>query len=241
MFIADNLQLARALTDIRHGVSIWDLWSTLAWQEIKRRYRRSVLGPFWLTISTAIFIAGMGPLYGALMGQQPGRYVHFLAVGFIVWQFIACLITEGCQAFIAAEGFIKQTSLPLTVYAMRVVWRNVLVLAHNLVIVILISAYFVPPWDWGLLSAPAGVLIIAFNGIWLSLLLGLLSARFRDIPQIITSLAQLLFFITPIFWRPEMLSTNRWIADWNPIFHLIELVRAPLLGNPVPEIGRAHV
>ena len=77
-------------------------------------------------------------------------------------------------------------------------------------------------------------MIIAFNGIWLSLLLGLLSARYRDIPQIITSLAQLLFFITPIFWRPEMLSTNRWIADWNPIFHLIELVRAPLLGNPVP-------
>ncbi len=234
MFIADHAYLSRALTDIRLGVLSLHLWPTLAWQEIKQRYRRSFLGPFWLTISTALFIAGMGPLYGALMGQDTSRYIHFLAVGFIVWLFISGLITEGCQAFISAEGFIKQTSLPLTVHAMRVVWRNVLVLAHNFVIVIFVSAYFVPPWDWGLLSAPVGVFIIALNGIWLSLLLGLLSARFRDIPQIITSLVQLLFFITPIFWRPEMLSTNRWITDWNPIFHLIELVRAPLLGNPVP-------
>ena len=234
MYLADNSRLSRALLDIRLGVLSLHLWPTLAWQEIKQRYRRSVLGPFWLTISTALFIAGMGPLYGALMGQQTGQYIHFLAVGFIVWQFISSLITEGCQAFIAAEGFIKQTRVPLTVHAMRVVWRNVLILGHNFVIVVLVSAYFLPPWDWGLFTVPLGVLMIAVNGIWLSLLLGLLSARFRDIPQIIASLAQLLFFVTPVFWRPEMLATHRWVTDWNPVFHLIELVRAPLLGNHVP-------
>lgn len=234
MLIADQSQLTRALSDIRLGAWSIHLWPTLAWQEIKQRYRRSVLGPFWLTISTALFIAGMGPLYGALMGQPISQYIHFLAVGFIIWQFISSLITEGCQAFIAAEGYIKQTRLPLTVHAMRVVWRNVLILAHNFVIVILVSAYFAPPWGWGLLLALLGVLVIALNGVWLSLLLGLLSARFRDIPQIVTSLVQLLFFVTPIFWRPEMLISNKWVTAWNPIFHLIELVRAPVLGNPVP-------
>lgn len=234
MFIATQSQFARALSDIRRGIWSLHLWPTLAWQEIKQRYRRSVLGPFWLTISTALFIAGMGPLYGALMGQPTSPYMHYLAVGFVVWLFISGLITEGCQAFIAAEGFIKQTRVPLTVHALRVVWRNVLILAHNFIIVILVSAWFLPPLNWGVLTVPAAIFVIALNGLSLGILLGLLSARFRDIPQIVTSLVQLLFFVTPIFWRPEMLATHSWVVDWNPIFHLIELVRAPLLGNPAP-------
>jgi ABC-type polysaccharide/polyol phosphate export permease len=233
MFIATRSQFVRALADLRLGILSLHLWPTLAWQEIKQRYRRSVLGPFWLTISTALFIAGMGPLYGALLDQPPAQYAHYLAVGFVVWLFISGFITEGCQAFIAAEGFIKQTRLPLTVHALRVVWRNVLILAHNFIIVILVSAWFMPSWGWGLLTAPVGIFVIAVNGLWLVILLGLLSARFRDIPQIITSLVQLLFFVTPVFWRPEMLTAHRWVADWNPVFHLIEIVRAPILGHPV--------
>lgn len=234
MCIATQSQFARAIADIRIGVCSLHLWPMLGWQEIKQRYRRSVLGPFWLTISTALFIAGMGPLYGALMSQPSSLYMHYLAVGFVVWIFVAGLINDGCQAFIGAEGFIKQTKLPLTVHAMRVVWRNILILAHNSIIVVFISCYFQPSWNWGILTVPAGILIIALNGLWLGLLLGLMSARFRDIPQIVTSLVQLMFFVTPIFWRPEMLIANKWVADWNPVFHLIELVRAPVLGNPVP-------
>ena len=234
MYLATRSQYARALSDIREGVCSLHLWPMLAWLEIKHRYRRSLLGPLWLTISTALFIGGMGSLYGVLLGQPRSHYIHYLAVGLVVWIFIAGLITDGCQTFIAAEGFIRQTKLPLTVHALRVVWRNILILAHNFIIVILVSAYFLPSWNWGLMTAPAGVLVIALNGLALGLLLGLLSARFRDIPQIVASLVQLLFFVTPIFWRPEMLTTHQWVADWNPIFHLIELVRAPILGSPVP-------
>jgi ABC-type polysaccharide/polyol phosphate export permease len=181
-----------------------------------------------------LFIGGIGSLYGVLLGQPKSDYIHYLAVGLVVWIFISGLIADGCQTFIAAEAFIKQTRLPLTVHALRVVWRNVLILAHNLIIVVLVSVWFLPSWGWGLLTAPLGVLVIALNGLSLGLLLGLLSARFRDIPQIVASLIQLLFFVTPVFWRPEMLNTHQWVAGWNPIFHLIELVRAPVLGNPVP-------
>lgn len=206
----------------------------LAWLEIKHRYRRSLLGPLWLTLSTALFIAGMGSLYGVLFGQSRAQYIHYLSVGLVVWLFIAGLINDACQTFIGAEGFVRQTRLPLSVHALRVVCRNVLVLLHNFVIVIAVSAYFRPAWDWGLLTVPAGILVIAVNGLAWSLLLGLTSARYRDIPQIIASLVQLLFFITPIFWRPEMLTDHQWVAHWNPIFHLIEIVRAPVLGNAVP-------
>jgi ABC-type polysaccharide/polyol phosphate export permease len=234
MSLASRSQYARAFADIRAGACSLHLWPMLAWLEIRHRYRRSLLGPLWLTISTALFIAGMGSLYGVLLDQSRSQYIHYLAVGMVVWIFIAGMINDGCQSFIAAEGFIKQTRLPLTVYALRVVWRNFLVLAHNFIIIVLVSAYFMPPWNWGLLTAPAGVLLSALNGLALSLLLGLLSARFRDVPQIVASLVQLLFFVTPIFWRPQMLTSHQWVVDWNPVFHFIELVRAPIMGNAVP-------
>jgi ABC-type polysaccharide/polyol phosphate export permease len=225
---------ARAIADLRAGLLSLHLWPMLAWLEIKHRYRRSLLGPLWLTISTALFIAGMGSLYGVLLGQSKSQYIHYLSVGLVVWLFIAGLIADGCQTFIAAEGFVKQTRLPLTVHALRVVCRNVLVLMHNFIIVVIVSAYFRPDWGWGLLTAPAGVFVIALNGLAWALLLGLTSARFRDIPQIVASLVQLLFFVTPIFWRPDMLADHRWVAQWNPVFHLIEIVRAPILGDAVP-------
>ncbi len=200
--LAAQWQFGRALADIRLGVSSLHLWPVLAWQEIKQRYRRSVLGPFWLTISTALFIVGMGPLFGALMGQSTAQYVHYLTVSFIVWIFISGLITEGCQAFIAAEGFIKQTRVPLTVHVLKVVWRNVLILAHNFVIVVLVWAYFSPRWSVDLLTVPAGVFLIACNGIWIGMLLGLLSARFRDIPQIIARPGATAFFRDSDFLAP---------------------------------------
>ena len=234
MSFATRALYVRALEDIRAGLRNVHLWPMLAWLEIKHRYRRSLLGPLWLTLSTAVFIGGMGSLYGMLFGQSRAPYIHYLAVGVVVWIYIAGLINDGCQTFIAAEGLIKQTKLPLTVYALRVVWRNFLIFAHNFIIIVVVSAYFMPEWDWGLLTSAAGIVLIALNGLALSLSLGLTSARFRDIPQIVASIVQLLFFITPIFWRPAMLTAHPWIADWNPIFHFVELVRAPILGGPIP-------
>lgn len=231
---AQSTKFSRGVEDVCSGILSLHLWPLLAWQEIRQRYQRSVIGPFWLTLSTAIFIAGMGPLFGLLMNQNTSEFTHFVAVSFVIWLYISSLINEGCTTFIAAEGFVKQTRLPLTVHALRVVWRNTIILAHNFVIVIFVSAFFAPTWGVGILTVPLGLALIAVNGVWVALLLGLLSARFRDIPQIVASAVQLLFFLTPIFWRPEMLAKKQWVADWNPAFHFLELVRAPLLGQPVP-------
>lgn len=223
--------LALALKDLKDGVCSIHIWPMLGWMEIVQRYRRSALGPFWLTISTGALIGGMGPLYGRLLNQDLSLYFPYLAVSFIVWMLMASLINDSCNAFIGGGGFITQLKLPLSVHILRVVWKNILIFAHNLVIVVLVLVFYPPPLTWQLLLVPLGIFMIAINGIWLGLLLGLLCTRFRDVSQIVGSLVQIMFFLTPIMWKVEMLGRFQWTAQWNPLYHFLEIVRGPLVGN----------
>lgn len=223
--------LSLALQDLKSGIGSIYIWPMLGWLEIKQRYRRSVLGPFWLTLSSGVMIAGMGPLYSRLFNLDLSTYLPFLATSLILWTMITGLINESCQVFIAAEGFIKQIKLPYTVHVMRVIWRNMIIFAHNLIVIAVVLLIFPPSWGWHLLLFPLAILLIAVNAIWLGLLLGLLCARFRDIPPIVGSLLQVTFFLTPVMWKPEMLGRYQWTLAWNPLHYFLEIVRAPLLGQ----------
>jgi ABC-type polysaccharide/polyol phosphate export permease len=221
------------LGDIRDGVRSIHVWPMLGWQEIKQRYRRSVLGPFWITLSTGVMIGAMGPLYGRLLGQDVGAYIPYLGIGMIVWLLIASLLNESCYTFISASGYIQQLEMPLTVHVLRMVYRNLIIFAHHLLVIAVLLFFYPPRLDWTLLLMPIGVAAIAVNAVWLGILLGLVSARFRDIPQFVASVVPLLFFLTPVIWRPEMLGRYRWAAEINPVSHFLEAVRAPLLGEPI--------
>lgn len=223
--------MSLAWADLRDGVLSVHIWPMLAWQEIKQRYRRSTLGPFWLTISTGALIGGMGPLYGKLFGRNIGEYFPFLAIGYILWQLLASILTEAGQTFVSAEQYIKQIRLPLAIHVLQMVWRNLIVFAHNLIIIVLVLMIYPPRFDWWLVTAPLGVLAIAVNGMWIGLLLGMVCTRFRDIPPIISSLVQVCFFLTPVLWQPGMLGRHAWAVNFNPFFHFLEVVRAPLLGK----------
>lgn len=224
-------RLARALLDISEGARAHRLWCMLGWQDIRQRYRRSKLGPFWLTISMGALVSGLGVLYSSLFKIDVADYLPFIAAGFVVWGLISTMITDGCDTFIGGEGIIKQASLPLSVHVYRVVWRNLIVFAHNVVIFFAVAAVFSiwPGWT-GLLALP-GLVLLCLNGVWLGLLLGLVSARFRDVPQIVASVVQIAFFLTPIIWKPELLPDRALVLDLNPFYHLVEVVRAPALGQ----------
>jgi len=224
-------QLRQAIEDLWEGARAIYVWPMLGWLEVKQRYRRSMIGPFWLTLSTAVMVGAMGPLYGRLFGQPLAGYLAYLAVSLVLWMFVSALINEACTAFINAEGYIKQIRLPLTVHVLRVVWKNLIILAHNAVIVVVVLFFFGAGLDWHLFLVPLGVLLVAINGVWLGILLGLVCARFRDIPQIVASLMQVAMFLTPVFWSADMLGRNRWAAELNPLFHFLEIVRRPLLGQ----------
>ena len=229
-------QTVLALRDVVEGAGAFRLWGMLGWQDIRQRYRRSTLGPFWLTISMGALVGGLGVLYSGLFKMDIADYLPFVAAGLILWGLISGLITEGCAAFIGAEGIIKQVSLPLSVHVYRVVWRNIIVFAHNVIIYVVAAVFFSIHPGWvGLLILP-GLALLCLNGVWMGLLLGLVSARFRDVPQIVASVVQVTFFLTPIIWKPELLPDRAFILEFNPFFHLLELVRAPSLGQ-APGLG----
>ncbi len=233
--------LVLAWQDIREGIAARDKWQMLGTQDIKQRYRRSVLGPFWLTLSTGIMVAALGFLYAELFHQPVAEYLPFVAVGMIVWLFVSSMINESCFVFSESERMIKQIKLPLTLYVCRMVWRNILVLLHNLVILIPVM-FLVDKTDtlaW--LSLPFAVCILAFNGIFTGIVLGILSTRYRDLPPIIASIIQVGFFLTPIMWKPEILASRAWFVKTNPFYHCIEIIRAPLLGGGIPLYSWAMV
>ena len=224
-------QTALALQDVVEGACAFRLWGMLGWQDVRQRYRRSTLGPFWLTISMGALVGGLGVLYAGLFRMDVADYLPFVAAGLIIWGLLSGLITEGCAAFIGAEGIIKQVNLPLSVHVYRVVWRNLIVFAHNVAIYVAAAVIFsIQPGWTGLLVLP-GLALLCLNGVWMGLLFGLVSARFRDVPQIVASVVQVAFFLTPIIWKPELLPDRAFVLELNPFFHLVELVRAPSLGQ----------
>ncbi len=207
------------------------LWGLLAWQDIRSRYRRSKLGPLWLTLSMGLLVGLLGLLYGTLFKVDLVRYLPFLALGFVVWTLISNLTIEACRVFINAQSIITQMAMPLSVHVYRLVWRSLIIFAHNILIFVIIAlALQIWPGWTGLLALP-GLALLALNGVWVGLLLGLLSARFRDVPPIVESLMRIGFFVTPVMWMPEFLPQRAVLLELNPFFHCLEVVRAPLLGQ----------
>ena len=224
----------KARQDLLHGLLAFHIWGLLGWQDIRQRYRRSVLGPFWLTLSTAIMVGTIGFLYSKIFNQPLQDYLPFLAVGLIVWNFIASSTNEGCAAFLGAEAMIRQVQLPLTTYICRVLWRNILLFAHNSVIFVIIAIAFNKLTLWPGAMSLVGFGLLCLNFVWIMIVLATLCARFGDIAPIVASVLQIAFFLTPILWDKSILGRRDWFAEINPVFHLIELVRAPLLGTGIP-------
>jgi lipopolysaccharide transport system permease protein len=224
----------RAVRDLVDGALAYRIWGRLGWQDIRQRYRRSVLGPFWITVSAAAMIGGIGLMYSGLLHQATDEYLPFLAVGMLVWMLIASLVNESCIAFTGADQFIKQVKLPLTVHVWRMVWRNLIIFAHNLVILVPVFIHYGHPINAGAALALLGLLLVAANGFLLGISLGLVCARFRDVPPIIGSLVQLTFFLTPVMFPVRSLGQHEWVAKLNPFFHFLQIVRAPLLGQDAP-------
>lgn len=247
---------SRAVEDLRQGFAQRELWGHLGWQDIKQRYRRSVIGPLWITLSMAVTAAGLGILYSTLFATDIGTFLPYLTVGFIVWNFMLGCMTEGADTFISNEGLIKHLPAPLTVYALRTVWRLALMFLHNLLVYVIVLAIFFPNLvqdnyllspgglpqpglDWTIITAIPAFVLLALNGTWVALLFGIISTRYRDIPQVIGALTQLLFFMTPIVWPVDLITRKLgtsagwmvWVAELNPLYHFIQIMRAPLIGS----------
>jgi len=235
VYAAGSRSWRRAFGDLAQGWRQRPLWGYLGWQDIKQRYRRSVLGPLWISISMGVIATAMGILYGALFGEEITTFLPYVATGLLIWNFVNGCILEGSEVFIANEGLIKFLPAPLSLHIYRLVWRQTLFFAHNLVVWVILMIVFPQPLGWSLLLAIPAFVVLVINGAWIAVLTGIIATRFRDIPPIIASLANLLFFMTPIVWSYERLRTNPLAAyiELNPVMHFVEIIRQPMLGLPI--------
>ncbi len=229
---------ARAWRDLVRGWNQHELWLQLGWQDIKQRYRRSALGPLWITIATGVMALALGLLYSMLFQISVREFLPHVTVGFIIWGFISGCIKDGANVFIENEGLIKQLPSALSVHVYRLVWRQLLFLAHNMVIwLVLIIIFRIPLTLHTLLAIPA-LLLLVVNGVWVTMLFGIIATRFRDVAPLLEALVQLLFYVTPIVWTTSTLreqggevAQRARIAELNPLYHYLEIIRAPLIGQ----------
>ena len=223
-----------AVLDVSDACRLWRLALTLGWFDIRLRYRGSMLGPFWLTLSTAVMVAALGVLYSRLFNMELHDYLPFLALSLVLWNVLQTVISEACTCFTSAESTIRSMRMPFTLHPMRVVVRNLIVLAHNVVVIVAVYAWFDNWPGWRALEAVPSLLLWVIDGLAVCLLLGPIGARFRDIPPIIASIIQIAFFVSPIIWKPELLKGRALELLWlNPFFTMLEIVRAPMLGEAV--------
>jgi ABC-type polysaccharide/polyol phosphate export permease len=232
MFSGRDARLA--WRDLAAAADRWPLIVYLAWHDIRARYRRSVLGPSWLTISVGVQIAALGLVYGGLFHLGTSTYLPHLATGMTVWALMAGMINEGCSCFIASENYLKQGALPKAIFPARAVLRSFFNFAHDLIIVVIVLAIFPIALGWQTLLVFPGLVLLAANGLWVGLLVGLLCARYRDLPPIVTSIVQVAFFVTPVIWIPGSLSGHAaMVVSLNPFALFLSLVRDPMLGQGV--------
>src|SRR6201987_4237697 len=222
---AQSRTFTRARGDLVDGFRRQELGLHRGWQDIKQRYRRSVLGPLWITIATGTTAVAMGGLYSKLFHLDLSVHLPYVPLGLIIWNLINASILEGADVFVSNEGLIKQLPTPLSVHVYRLVLREMILFAPNIVLYLLVAIIY-----------SQALALIVLNCIWVSLCFGILATRYRDIGPLLFSIVQLLFFMTPIIWNDDTLrqqGAGQWskIVELNPLLPYLELVRAPLLGS----------
>lgn len=224
-----------ALRDFTDAFKYWRIAWLIGSFDIRRRYRRSRIGQFWLTLATGIFISALGLFWGLLLKVELSNFFPFVALGIVTWNFISSTITEGSNAFVSAERYIRELALPKTLYVWVVLIRNSIVFLHNLPVVVLVFAVYPPPFEPTAFLSVFGFALLLIFLFFLVLLIAVVSLRFRDMPNIIASLIQISFFVSPIIWQTEMMPQLLQRAlILNPFAVFLVICRDPILGRPVP-------
>ncbi len=217
--------------DFKAAFAQHDALLYFGWDDVRMQYKRTFLGPIWLTFSTCAWIFAMALVMASLFGQSIGDFLPRTAAGMFVWTFFSLSILDGANVFVNAAPLINSTRLPLLFHPLRAMVRYIILYGHYLAVCLLLMiALGHPPGLLALLAIPA-LLIHVGTSLGIVLMMGLINTRYRDILPIAGVMCQLMPLMTPIAWQRDMLKKYTWIADANPFYHLIEIVRAPLMGE----------
>lgn len=224
-----------AFQDLKKGLQLWRLVLTIGWDDLKQRYQRSRLGPIWMSLGAAVYISGLGVFWSIVFNLDLKTFMPFMASGLILWTHISGTMNEGLGTFKAGASLIKGLPLPLTFHVLRQSVRLMLTFLHVLPVGLAVSLYFSVDLGGTILFVIPGLALLTINTIWVTLMFGILGARFEDLSQAVRTVLPFFFFVTPILWLPEMLGQYAFIVDLNPITYFLTIVRDPLIGQ-MPDI-----
>ncbi|MGE0483658.1 MAG: ABC transporter permease [Gammaproteobacteria bacterium] len=230
-----------AIDDYWRGYRRHELWVRLGWMEVKRRYRRTVLGPFWATGHIAVYILCVGFVFSSVLATERDTYIPYLVTGFLAWMFIYNTLQEAGGAFTGASSLLQQIPFPYSMFVYMTIWRGLVVHVHNYVLYLAILLIYSVNPGWHLLLLLPGYALVLVNLVWMCMFLAAITARFRDMQQLIAAIIQVMIFVTPIFWSPEMMSEMKRAIVLTPnlLYHLTIVLRAPLLGQTPPMLSYA--
>ena len=219
-----------AQKDIARSFKMIRLAGFFAWQDIHERYVRTMLGPLWIVISTGIWMGALGFVMSRIFHQELQDYLPYLACGMVSWQLFSNSINEGAMVLVNTRRIIVAFNLPIFIHFIRYILRNGIIFLHNAVIIILVFVIFPHEINTTVLLVIPGLLLNAWILMSGAVILSLLNVRYRDTHLVIANALQVLPYVTPIFWQRDMLKDHSWIADFNPLYHMIEIIRSPALG-----------
>jgi lipopolysaccharide transport system permease protein len=225
---------------MRYLAGIWRaryFWTHLALADLRYRWRRSFFGLSWSIIQPLGITLLLSLVFGRIFNSDMREYAPYVLSGMIVWDFITSTTIGGSTAFLQADAYIKQTYHPLAIYTLRTTLANLLVLAlasTSLIVWVLIAMSQHFGWCW--MAAPLVFPMAALIAWPMATLFAYISTRFRDVPHALGLVLQALYFVSPIYFEPKVFRNGGLdlLVDYNPIYHLLEIVRAPLLKGEWP-------
>jgi ABC-type polysaccharide/polyol phosphate export permease len=204
--------------------------------DVRNRFAKSAVGPAWILLNLALWVGGIGVIYAALFQQPIATFLPFLTIGYVVWLFLNQTITDGGNAFVYAEGYIKQFIYPKQIYVLRVMVNASVPLAIGIAIFFAVAMAMGQQFSIGMLWAVPGLVLLFCCTYLHATIMAYASARFRDLPHGMTALLQVLFFVTPVFFTIDTLKQRGLdiVYKYNPLYYLIEVVRHPLTRAEAP-------
>lgn len=211
----------------------WPSWIFLSFNDIRTKYRRALLGPWWVVLGMGGATTMMALVWSIIFNLDWRHYLPYMMAGIITWHWISTYMSQSCDIFANEFGnLLRSLPTPPLVHALRFVMRAFWLFLHYLPIwagAALITGIW--PTFWSMLFFPLGLAIVLINAVSITIILGMAGARFRDLSPAVTAVMAPMMLLTPVMWHPEMLGRYTIIAWINPFTHYIALIREPLLGH----------
>ena len=203
----------------------------LAWSEIKARYAHSSIGPFWLVLTTAISVLGLGYVWSILFNQDRTTFIPSLTIGLVIWQFISTCLIEAPTCFNIYSTIMRNYSYPTWIYPTTLVIKNFIIFLHNLIIVGVVLILFPQNLGFANFLIFPSLLLLMILLCQISIVLAFLGAKFKDLSSAINAFMPILFFLSPVLFKPNQLGVKENLMWFNPLTYLITIIRDPITGN----------